>query len=201
MSRIKRLVFWVGGTLLPPLAEMLLLACGSGTRPTGDLREALYRLEQAAARGGLGAADLCHAVSMASSGAPTPAEIEAAVLNNLTLQDGMAALISDLAPGHILGLVSDYPNRWLEPSLRLAGIDRHFADPLCLTMESHAPNTRPSQLLHELKTSGFLIPGSTLWIDRHPHRTEIALRLGLDAALMADTPRLQRDLRLWGIVV
>jgi hypothetical protein len=114
-----------------------------------------------------------------------------------TVRPGMADLPASLHGRFELALVADSPAalapaldsnaplvRWFDPALVYA-LPPGLADP-------------PSQLSH-LVAVGVLEPGHSLLIDPDPIRTMAAVRAGLDASIFVDTPRLVRDLALWGI--
>jgi hypothetical protein len=55
-------------------------------------------------------------------------------------------------------------------------------------------------LIDELLRRGVLDRASTLFIDHHPRRCMAAVRHDIHAGIFEDSPRLFRDLGLWGLV-
>ncbi len=194
-NRIDHLLFWTGGVVLPRLGH---LAAGQAPACAGDLLCArrLADLERQLAEGDIAAAEFCEQAA-AAAGLPGGADgLLPTMLAAATLPLGLEDLLAELAQSVRLGLVSDYPQPWLETILARSGLSRLFgAANICYTAAWPG-----SDLFKALAAAGVIRPGHTLLVDHDSRRATAAIRRGIDAALYVDARRLRRDLGLWRLV-
>lgn len=196
--RIRELVVWVGGTLLPgpdAVAAGALRAAGATVEAAQMV--AVHRLAAQLTWGEIDPASFWRDLGAVVE-PPLPPDILAVrVLTTVAPQPGMAELLHTLTDSLPLRLVSDYPREWLEPAARaqLGGI----LEPAQVTYTA-ALNAGDATWCDALLAAGLLTPGASLWVDRSTRRALAALRRGVDAALCEDAGRFGRDLRLWGLL-
>ncbi len=196
-SRIDHMLFWTGGVILPQLSRLALRALPVSERNLA-LERRLAELERQLAQGELAPPAFCE-LAASAAGEPEMAQpVMDAVLAEAGILPGMAGLLEELAPHVRLGLLSDYPQPWLQViANRLGpGLARPFGpDDIHYTASWPGPD-----LFEALVKEGVIHPGRTLWVDHDSPRAIIAVRRGIDAAICVDARRLRRDLSLWGLV-
>lgn len=200
MHRIDTFVFWMGGVVTQHLSQTIVEVLERRGRPTDiRTRRALVDLEADLCRGAMGAEDYCKRV-VEVGGAPFDAEtLATAIPEHLSAMPGMPALLGELAEAYRLRLVAGFPRQWATPVVERAGVARCFSEPVLFSAEYGPADCGPA-LLEKLLASGEIVRDSTLWVDDHPHRAMSAIRLGIDAAIFVDEPRLRRDLGLWSLL-
>ncbi len=198
-ERIREIVVWVGGTLLPDL-HALAEACVRGPTAAGDAQQRLRvrLLVDALTWGTITPDAFLQEVGAVCDPPLAPERVAARLLSAATVQPGMVALLSNLARQRPLRFVSDYPPPWLA-ALAAGGTPAPLVDAgqAVYTAQLHADGTT---WCRALLAAGVVTPNHTLWIDRSTRRAVAALRLGVDAALCEDAARLRRDLNLWRLL-
>lgn len=201
MSRIERLVFWMGGVVTLPLWQLTLEASKLQlTAVPVHRRFALMDLQRALALGAVSADEYCYRATQVIQVAISPAELEQRVLRCFRLTLGMLWLIDRLAETYSISLLADLPRTWAHELLSTLGLSGRFATSDILVTSEYRPANLAEDLFERLKTSELIVPGKTLFIDYDWLRAEATIRSGLDVALFVDVRRLYRDLGLWGLV-
>jgi hypothetical protein len=153
-------------------------------------------LERELAQGELAAADFCE-LAASAAGAPGMAQaLPQAILARAKTLPRIAGLLADLAPHVRLGLVSDYPQPWLQAAMEDSELAGFFGP----ADRQYTASWHGADLFATLTRGGVIRPGHTLWVDYDSPRAGIAIRCGIDAALCVDARRLRRDLGLWGLL-
>jgi hypothetical protein len=199
VDRINRLVFWVGGVVLPAISQVCLEVLAPDREQVG-LRLELLDLEKALWTGAISTEDFCLGAIGLTGATLVVDDLLAEIPKRADPLPGMPGVIGDLAADYELALVSDYPRRWLLPAMQRGGLSRWFADETVFCVSEHAVSGEYPELFETLVTSKVIIPGSSLWVDHNPSRTSVAIRQGIDASVFVDADRLYRDLGLWGLV-
>jgi hypothetical protein len=195
--RIRHVVFWAGGVLLPEVADWAVAALSRAAPPTLEDRAELHALARDLAAGRVDADEFVREAWARAGGTAARAAFAASLTQGVSVPAPQAALVQEMVGRYRLSLLSDYPAPWLEPILPHTGLAGAFPpDEIWYTAEL-AAGAGYDRLFAEAVRRGALRPGESLLIDHHSRRTTAALRIGIDTAIYVDPPRLRRDLALW----
>jgi beta-phosphoglucomutase-like phosphatase (HAD superfamily) len=200
VGRITRLVFVMGGVLVPRPGEVALKLLAPGQPTPPDVRLALYNLDHDLALGHIGADEYCRRAAEIAEVGGRAGDLLAALPGATSPLPGMPALVEEMSHRFELWLVSDYPRTWADDILRRSGLSTWFtADDVLILAEPTAPAAYPA-LFAMLISAGVVCPGSSLWIDSNPLRTSSAMRAGVDALIFVDAARTYREFGMQRLV-
>lgn len=200
MPRINRLVFMLGGVIVPPITQTVLATLALHRKPDAATWPALLDLEKSLTIGAMPPQEYCRQVIQLTGSSVGEDDLFEAIPEHAHPLPGILPLIMQLSPKYSLRLVSDYPRCWMQPILHHTTLSPFFAPETLLVTAEHNLSPEPPALFKLLVDTTMIIPGSSLWVDHNPLRTTAAIRHGIDAAIYVDTNRLIRDLSLWGLV-
>ena len=200
MAHITRLVFVMGGVLVPRPGELAFRLLAPEASMLPDIRLALYNLDRDVALGHIDPEEYCRRAAEIAGAGGRAGELLAALPEAAAPLPGMPALIEEMARGFELRLVADFPRIWAEDILRRSGLSSWFAPGDVLVLpEQAAPPAYPA-LFGLLVSAGVVCPGSSLWIDSNPLRTSSAMRAGVDALIFVDAARTYREFGMQRLV-
>lgn len=200
MPRIKHIVFITGGVILPTVTQATLASLNPGQQLDAGSQFILHGLEKALTTGKISPQAYCQRVIQQTGAMTNAGELIVDVLESTTLLPGMLPLIKELSEGLDLGLVSDYPDKWITPIIMRTGLGAYF--PRGADQVIGEVWTKPDYigLFRFLIEQNVLKPGSSMWVDHNSLRCMAAIRQGIDVGIFVDARRLYRDLGLWGLV-
>jgi hypothetical protein len=203
--RIRQIVFWAGGVLLPEIGDWAVEAL-SADGPRGvdaslsvDARFDLHTLARELALGRVDADEFLRRAWARGGGEAARAAAAASLKRSLSVPAPLVVLVGEMADRYRLSLLSDYPAEWLEAILPGTALADVFPPDETWYTADLAAGGDYNHLFAEAVRSGALRPGASLLIDHHSRRTTAALRHGIDTAIYVDVPRLRRDLALWAL--
>jgi len=198
-NRIKRLVFWAGGAVLPTLPEVTASFLAPGRPATLAERSGLQEAAHALAIGQEAPGQYCARAAgiFGEPGTTASTLLYQRLAEGVDALAGMPDLIAETALTLEVRLVSDYPAVWLLPALARNGLAHCFPTDVIFYL---ADLGGFAGVFDALIAAGVIVPGQTLWVDAHSPRTSEALRKGVDANIFVDARRFRRDLALWRLM-
>ncbi len=199
-KRINRLVFWVGGVILPTLSDATLAHLLPDREPSTDQCAGILELEISLRDGEIDPLEYCHKAVEVVGVAFPPEDLNRFIPNSVALLPGIDTVIDELAQDNECFLVSDYPRDWLMNTMGRVGLYRWFNDSTVAFTAELDTGGDYEKLFKALVKAEVIEPGRSLWIDHNSARTSTAIRQEIDSAICVDANRLYRDLGLWRLV-
>jgi len=185
---------------MPAVTQATLASLNLDQQPTAGSQLILHRLEKALTTGKISPQAYCHRVIQQTGEMTNAGELIAGVLESTALLPGMLPLIKELSERVDLGLVSDYPGKWVTPIIKRTGLSVYFPGGVDQVIGELRPGLDYTVLFRLLIERNVLKPGSSMWVDHNSLRCMAAIRQGIDAGIFVDARRLYRDLGLWGLM-
>jgi FMN phosphatase YigB (HAD superfamily) len=200
LPRIEHIVFIAGGVLVQRLEDLVLEILDPGQSLPHQKRLQSSELERRVANGDISSENYCRQMTALVGVDEGGIEPCAVIAERVTFLPGVVTVLTELAEGIALSLVSDYARQWIFPFFNRSGLDTFFNGSNTFFLDEHkAPAAYPA-LFSYLVKDDVLRPGYSLWVDYNSSRTSAAIRHGIDAALFIDAKRFYRDLGLWSLV-
>jgi len=200
LSRVKHVIFILGGVLIPTVTQATLALLNPEQQVDAGLQLVLYGLEKALTTGAISPQEYCRRVIQQTGAANNVAELLTGVPENTAALPQMLPLMEELSERASLGLVSDYPVQWARPIIKRTGLAAHIPGGINQVIGELRKNLDYATLFRQLIELNVLKPGSSMWVDHNSLRCMAAVRQGVDAGIFMDARRLYRDLGLWGML-